>query len=180
MSLRIPTPAGVPPDVERALDEVIAPIQAWADKQVGGSGWVSLKKSDLVGIRGDTGVTFTVAETLSNSSVPGYLRYLRFGRLVVVDFQIAFTPSGTTASVNFLLPQFGVVGRTNGLGYDSNGNTLKMSLGTPFILLGSTAIAGSTAVLRLEKLSGGTFPASAQAVTGHILGEVTDLETFIT
>ena len=180
MSLKIPSPSGIPPEIDRAFDEIIAPLQAWADKEAGGKGWTALAKSDLQGLRGDAGVTFTVADSLSISTVKGHLKFIRFGRLVAVSFNLGLTPSAVTGQIDILIPQFGVVGRSHTVGYDSNGNALSVTLGTPSEVLGVTTIPATTAVLHFEKLSGADFAASAQALQGQIVAEISELETFIT
>lgn len=179
MSLKIPSPTGLAPDIERALDEIIAPIQAYADRELGGTGWVSLDKTDLQGVRGDSGVTFTLTETLSNSATRGHIKFLRLGRAVLVSFNVAVTPSAVTGQIDVLLPQFGVVGRSHNVCYDSSGNAVSITLGTPLETLGSTLIPATTSVLHFEKLNGADFPASAFGLIGQVWAEVSELETFV-
>ena len=180
MSLKIPSPSGIPPEDDRPFDEVIAPIQGWANKEMGGKGWTYLTLADLQGIRGDSGVTFTVADSLSISTSRGHLKFIRLGPMVVVSFNLGLTPSAVTGQIDIIVPQFGVVGRSHGVCYDSSGNAVSITLGTPEQVLGISTIPSSSAVLHFEKLSGLDFAAAAQALQGQIVAELSDLETFVT
>ena len=159
--------------MDAAFDELIAPLQARSTLR-----WQSLSPGDLIAM-GDTGVTVALASNFINTATRGYVRYLRFDRLVVVSFNIGLTPSAATRRLDFLLSQFAVVGRAQGLGFDTNGHLLEVSLGTPAEVMTNTTLSASLSVLSVKKLDGTdfeTFPVSAQGVIGQIFAEVSDVE----
>ena len=171
MSVKIPTPLGLPPELDAAFDELIAPLQAKSDVR-----WQSLTATDLVGVRGDSGVTFTVPTNFTNATTRGHLKYIRYDRIILVTFNLGLTPSAVTGQIDIIIPQFAVVGRSQGVAYDTNGNILTVSLGTPLEVLANSTLAASLSVLQVKKLSGVTFAASAQGIIGQIIAEVSDVE----
>lgn len=176
MSLHLLVPSGLPAPMESSLDQIVVAVQAWANREMGGAGWRSLTASDLAGIRGATGVTFTVPANWSNTTTTGHLKYLRFGRLVVVSFNLGLTPSAVTANIDLILPQFAVVGRSHAIASDNSGNALNVTLGTPADVLAVSTISAGMSVLRFAKLNGATFAGAAQSLTGQIYAEVSDIE----
>lgn len=171
MSFKIPTPIGLPPGIDAAFDELIAPLQARTDVR-----WQYLTGTDLVGVRGDSGVTFTVPLNFTNSATRGHLKYLRIDRFVLVSFNLGLTPSAVTAHISLVIPQFAVVGRSAGVGVDTNNNVLTLSLGTPLEVLDNSTLSATLSVLQLRKLDGTNFAASAQGVRGQLMAELSEVE----
>jgi hypothetical protein len=169
--LRIPSVNGASLELEDAL----VTLQSWANREMGGVGWVSLSRADLI-VTGDSGITFTVNDNLTISSTPGFFKYIRIGPTVTVSLNLGLTPSAVTGQVNVLLRYFGVVGRVHAVGYDSSGNALSLTLGTPLETIGNTTLDPfQVSILHVEKLSGADFPASAFALQGQVTAELAGL-----